>query len=254
MNKPMDYSKAAQHLLNLRLSTNKNERLEASLRANSIDDALLIHQEMIKQRTDHVGGWKCLLPLGENTIVAPIFSDTVQSGAECFLMPEEGKVAIEPEIVFVLAQDLPARKEGYTNQEIESAIGDCHMALELMQKRFVKDSGAQFSEGLADCLVNQGLYLGPKIEREAAFSASKIQLSLTQEGKTQEFNGVHPNEFPQAPVYWLIDFMSKRGTTFKAGEAITTGSYAGIVEVEFNKETHIIYQGIGEYKVTFKRL
>lgn len=250
----MDYSKTAQHLLNLRLSTDKNNRLPEPLQAKSIEDALQIHQEMIKQRPDHVGGWKCLLPSAENLIVAPIFSDTVQAGDECYLMPEEGKVAIEPEIVFVLAKELPARAKGYDKQEIDAAIGDCHMALELMQRRFVKDSGAQFAESLADCLVNQGLYLGPKIDREAAFSASKIQLSLSQEGKSQKFDGVHPNELPQAPVYWLIDFMSKRGTSFKVGEAITTGSYAGIVEVEFDEITHIVYQGIGEYKVTFKAL
>ncbi|GAL12160.1 hypothetical protein JCM19233_3152 [Vibrio astriarenae] len=45
--------------------------------------------------------------------------------------------------------------------------------------------------------------------------------------------------------------MTRRGTDFAAGEAIITGSYCGIVEVEFNKPTTIDYAGIGAYQVTF---
>ena len=56
------------------------------------------------------------------------------------------------------------------------------------------------------------------------------------------------------PLYWLINFMSKRGTDFKAGQAIITGSYAGIVEVEFDKQTEIEYVGLGKYNVEFKTL
>lgn len=248
------YANAAKELLSRRVSGTKASALPESIRPKSIEDALCIHQEMIKQRPDSVAGWKCLLPFDDKMIIAPIFADTVQTGDVCHLMPEEGKVAIEPEIVFTLAQDLPARETDYSNEEIDAAIGDCHMALELMQKRFAKDSNATFPEALADCLVNQGLYLGPKIDKALAYEASNIKLLLTQNDSVQEFDGVHPNPLPQLPIYWLINFMSKRGTNFKAGEAITTGSYAGIVEVDFDKETHIVYQGIGEYKVTFKAL
>ena len=48
--------------------------------------------------------------------------------------------------------------------------------------------------------------------------------------------------------------MSKRGTSFKKGEAITTGSYKGIVEVDFDKPTEIAYEGLGSYSVEFKEI
>ena len=255
-----NFSEAAKQLLARRVTGTKAQGLANDIKPVSIDDALAVHQEMIKLRPDTVAGWKCLLPLAEDQIIiAPIFSDNIQKGDVCSLMKDNGKARIEPEIVFVLNKDLPARDQDYSEDEINEAIGSCHMALELMQSRFAEDASAEFPERLADCLLNQGLYIGPEIDRNAAFSASKIQLSVTQTDSkgaisTQNLDGVHPNPLPQLPVYWAINLMSKRGTTFKKGEAFTTGSYKGIVEVDFDQKTDIEYAGIGSYSVVFKEL
>ena len=255
-----NFSNAAQQYLSRRVVGTKAHGLLEADRPNSIDDALAVHQEMINQRNDSVGGWKCLLPLDEERIIAaPIFSDTIQSGEQCHLLIDNNKARIEPEIVFMLNKDLPARSEDYSEQEIDDAIGGCYMALELMQSRFSEDAEVEFSERLADCLLNQGLFIGPEIDRALAFAASEINITVSQKELTgddsvQNFEGKHPNPLPQQPVYWLINFMSKRGTSFKKGEALTTGSYKGIVEVDFDKQTEIVYEGIGKYSVEFKML
>jgi 2-keto-4-pentenoate hydratase len=254
------FTNAAQQLLARRVSGTKAYSVDATIKPNTIEEALIVQQETIKLRTDFVAGWKCLLPLAEDKIIiAPIFSDTMQNGEQCWLMQDNNKVRVEPEIAFVLNHDLPARKEGYTAAEIDAAIGSCHMALELIQSRFADDSDALFPERLADCLVNQGLFIGPEIDKAVAFSANKFQVSIKQyEPNTavneQVFNGVHPNPLPQLPVYWAINFMTKRGTNFKKGEAFTTGSYAGVVELYFDQTTQIDYAGIGSFKVIFKEL
>ena len=254
------FEQAAQQFLARRVSGTKAYSLADDIKPNTLEDALAVHQEMIKLRPDHVAGWKCLLPIAEDkVIIAPIFSDTFQKGEQCWLMKDDGKVKVEPEIAFVLNKDLPARDTDYSEAEINEAIGSCHMALELMQRRFADDATAEFPELLADCLVNQGLFIGPEIDKSLVFSASKIALSFKQtdengELSEQAFDGVHPNPLPQLPVYWAINFMTKRGTTFKKGEAFTTGSYAGIVEVDFDKKTDIDYAGIGRYSVVFKEL
>lgn len=255
-----NFSNAAQQYLARRVTGTKAQCLAEADRPTSIEDALAVHQEMIKQRSDIVGGWKCLLPLAEDKIIAaPIFSDTIQSGEQCQLIMDKNKARIEPEIVFMLNKDLPARAEDYTNQEIDAAIGGCYMALELMQSRFHDDAGNEFAESLADCLLNQGLFIGPEIDKDLAYAASEIKIVVTQtedNGETtiQSLDGKHPNPLPQLPVYWFINFMSKRGTNFKKGEAITTGSYKGIVEVDFDKPTEIVYEGMGQYNVVFKTL
>ncbi|MGL1959143.1 MAG: hydratase [Colwellia sp.] len=248
------FSLAAAELLSRRIAGTKAPRLPTNIRPNTLDEALEIQAQLTMMRNDKVAGWKCLLPFDDKVIVAPIFSDNIESGDICRLFIDDNKARLEPEIAFILNKNLPAQQADYSEEEIDSAISSCHMALELIQSRFADDSGADFTEKLADGLVNHGLYIGPEINREKAFAASKVNLSVTQGCNTQNFEGVHPNPLPQLPVYWLINYMSKRGINFEAGQAIITGSYAGIVEVDFDVETKINYENLGEYQVTFKQL
>ncbi|MFA0086403.1 hydratase [Vibrio sp. 10N.261.51.F12] len=247
-----EYEQVAADLLSRRVAGTKAPRIAEQQRPLNLEDALQIQSSMIDLHTDKVGGWKCLLPLAEDKfVVAPIFADSIQRGEHCALFADNNVARIEPEIAFILSQRLPACSEGYSEEQINEAIGPCHMALELMQSRFADDSGAEFYERLADCLVNQGMYIGPEIDREAAFSASKIDITVEQGEQVQTFAGTHPNPLPQHPIYWLINYMTRRGVDFEAGEAIITGSYCGIVEVEFNQPTSIRYEGIGQYQVMF---
>lgn len=260
MTNSCQFSQAATELLMRRTSTKAAGRLAIEIRPTCIEDALFIQEQISVQRTDSVAGWKCLLPINENqVVVAPIFSDTVNRGESCQFFAdnspkEQSAVRIEPEIAFILGKDLPARPQGYSQAEIDYAVLSCHMALELMQDRFAENSGADFYEKLADCLVNQGLFIGPEIDKAKAYQASEISIRVSQAGNTQCFAGKHPNQYPQAPLYWLINYMGKRGIDFKAGQAIITGSYAGIVEVKFASQTEIAYLGLGKYSVEFSRL
>ncbi|MCL9775637.1 hydratase [Vibrio methylphosphonaticus] len=248
-----NYNQAAKELLNNRASGEKAPRMTEALRPKTLEDALQIQSSMIDLHTDKVGGWKCLQPLAEDKyIVAPIFAASVQNGERCELFADNDKARLEPEIAFVLSKSLPANPEGYSEEQINDAIGSCHMALELIQSRFANDSGAEFYEVLADGLVNQGLFIGPEIDRDKAFLAENVGVSITQGEQEQTFAGVHPNSLPTSPIYWLINFMTRRGTDFLAGEALITGSYCGVVEVDFEKPTLIKYEGLGEYQVTFK--
>ncbi|GEA50823.1 hydratase [Vibrio inusitatus NBRC 102082] len=246
------FNDAASELLGRRIAGTKAPRLAENIRPTSLEDALQVQAAMIEAKNGQVGGWKCLNPLSEDKyIVAPIFSDSVNKGATCELFADNGVARIEPEIGFTLGKNLPANPEGYTEEQINDAIGSCHMALELMQARFAADSDAEFYEKLADCMVNQGLFVGPEIEREKAFNAAKVAVTVTQGDNVQTFDGEHPNQSAQSPIYWLINFMTRRGVEFKAGETIITGSYCGIVEVAFDQPTTIKYDGIGEYEVVF---
>lgn len=249
------FSQAATELLKRRKADTKMGRLDENIRPNSSEDALQIQQQMIAKRLDHVGGWKCLQPLGKDQfIVAPIFADTIQRGEQCFLFADDALALLEPEITFILGKDLPAQQKDYSEAQIDAAITRCHMALELIQGRFTDECNAPFYEKLADGLSNQGLFIGPEINKSQAYAASQIEISFKQGEQSQEFTGQHPNTLPQHPIYWLINFMSKRGTDFKAGEAIITGSYAGVVKVEFDQVTQIEYKNLGKYSVEFKAL
>lgn len=244
------HEQAAKVLLNRREAGTKAPRLEASIRPTSIDDALLIHDEMAKLKT--VGGWKCLLPLEEDSIIAaPIFN--VQNGPVAELFEDNNVARVEPEIGFILAKDLPVKADEYSEAEIIDAIDSAHMALELMQSRFADDAGQSFHESLADCLLNQGVFIGPEIDKVKAINTSHIKITVTQGDDVRKLEGKHPNDRAIDGLVWLVNYMGKRGVGLKAGAAIITGSFKGIVNMAFDVETKIAYEGLGDYQVTFKR-
>ena len=245
----IDSNLAAQTLLKRRQPEQKFDCLAENIRPYDIESALEVHKQMIVQKQNKVAGWKCLLPPAEDKVViAPIFSDSFYTGDIAKLMPENTKARIEPEIAFVLAEDLTAIEGGYSDEEIFAAIGSTHMALELMQARYQDGCDAQFYERLADCLTNQGVFLGPEIDKETAFNASAINIEVTQNGQTTQYYGKHPNQQAGKPLSWFINFALANGFELKKGQSIITGSFAGVLELEF-ASTKVSYQGIGDYKV-----
>ncbi|AWB65017.1 hydratase [Saccharobesus litoralis] len=241
---------AANELLSRRVAGTKAPRLDESIRPTSLDDVFAIHAEMSQQLK--VGGWKCLLPPAEGKVIAaPIFENSKQSGASCELFADNDCARLEPEITFILGKDLPAKEGGYSESEIKEAISSTHMALELMQARYATDSQADYFEKLADCMVNQGLFIGPELDKQAAFNANEMTIKVNQPGDDRAFSGVHPNGQADKPLYWFVNYMSERGIDLLAGQAIITGSFCGIVEVAFDQPTTISYEGLGEYQVQF---
>lgn len=248
---------AAKELLERRKNNQKGEQLAENLRPQNLDDALAIQFATVELTGKAIAGWKCLVPLNpEQMVVAPVLAGTVQQGASVKIeTTQPGKTLIEPEIGFVLGQDLPARDTAYSEQEIDDAIGSYHMALELMQRRYLPNDDLTFFDKLADCLLNQGIFLGPEMTKEQAYNAAKINITFetkTEDGQTEttHYDGQHPNLSAHKPVYWLINFMRERGVSFKKGQAIITGSYAGAIEVPTDTMS-ITYEGLGQYQVTF---
>jgi len=240
---------AANALLARRESNQKGDALPASCRPTNLEDALAIQAATVAASGKKIAGWKCLVPLNPaQIIVGPVLEGTVQTGETCLVKPTEpGKTLIEPEIAFVLGADLPARETAYTEAEIDAAIGSAHMALELLQRRYAPNDDLIFADRQADCLLNQGIFVGPEITKAQAYDAGEIKLSIDD----THYDGKHPNLSAHTPVYWLINYMSARGISFEKGQTIITGSYAGAIEVPV-KTTDIAYEGFGQYQVAFK--
>ncbi|WP_394494966.1 2-keto-4-pentenoate hydratase [Shewanella sp. ENK2] len=241
---------AATHLLKQRQQAIPVSDLRNNA-PKTLDDAFAIQQIMMAQTSSEHIGWKCLIPQQNgNVIVAPLLSQLAAEQQDCSIKSIKGYALIEPEIAFVLANDLSAGQT-YSNDEIDDAVGETRLALELIEPRFSKDYDANHFERLADGLSNQGLYLGPVIDKPIAYKAAKIDINISQEKTEQVFAGVHPCELPQNPLYWLVNHLTARGISLRAGQVIITGSYCGVVKVAMNSPVNINYQGIGQFSVNF---
>lgn len=249
---------AAAILVERRQTGAQGDRLPESCRPTTLEEALAIQaavtEQWCEQEDDSIGGWKCLLPPEGKLIVGPIYTRTIDSVAPVALWPKpsDAKIArIEPELAFFFGQDLPPREQAYTPADVDAAISRTHLALELINSRYLDPSQCTFPESLADGLVNQGLYIGPQVDSELAAKASEFTLNVSQNGEFSTHNAKHPNSNPRAPLYWLAEFLRSQGQRIVAGQAVITGSFAGVLEVPMNTDITLDYVGLGKMDVSF---
>jgi len=183
--------------------------------------------------------------------VAPIYASGTADAAAGPVASSTDVVRIEPEIAFQLARDLPPRDTPYTEAEIDAAVGDARLALEVLGCRYASPEHASLPELLADHMFNQGLVLGPRISSPDA-APGCMTLTLTVDGvEVEQHAGIHPNDRPKAGLYWLANFLREQGLGLTAGQHVITGSYAGFLDVPANKDVELTYGDLGVLKVRF---
>ncbi|MDZ7922652.1 MAG: fumarylacetoacetate hydrolase family protein [Marinagarivorans sp.] len=245
---------AAQQLLQRRIDGIDGSRLDEALRPTTLEQAFAIQKSVSEQwqakSGEVVKGWKCLLPPPEKFMIGAIYGSNVQAPGICSIIPLKDFAAIEPEFAFVFNRDLAPRDTAYSDDEVKAAIASVHITLELIKSRYQDPTTCEFPELLADGLFNQGIVVGPKIEGAAP---SELKITVEYNGETHSFDGKHPNLAPYAPLTWLVNFLSAQGITLQAGQAVITGSYAGVINVPFNTEIKITYQNLGSLNVSFSK-
>jgi len=248
---------AAEVLAERRLTNTKGDRLVDAIRPKTLAEGFAVQQQVVAywraKRTDKVAGWKCLLPPEGKWVVAPIYGSTVfDTTQQAKIWPSNGLARIEPEFAFELGADLAARSENYSIAEIDQHIAKVRMALELIEGRYIDPGQCEFPELLADGLFNQGLVVGPEVDRALAYAAANIDISVGYgDGAPQSYEGKHQNQDSIAPLYWLVNFLRSQGIPLQRGQFIITGSYAGIIEAPMDTEITMTYRGLGDMTTRF---
>ena len=158
---------------------------------------------------------------------------------------------IEPEIGFVLSRDLRPRDNNYTEEEVGDAIGEVHLALELVGCRYLDPGAVSFPEMLADSISNAGLFVGPLVNRAPVNFPAAMPIALKNGGEIRNYDGRHRDGNPIRPVVWLANFLNSRGDLLRAGQVVITGSYAGVLEAPLGSPVKIQFGDLGEIAVEF---
>jgi len=256
---PTTIDAAAAQLVDALRRGTPGERLSPSCRPANIAEAFQVQRRVSELRAlagERIAGWKCTVPSAEKTIAAPIFDLKIYSSSPCPVPAQGTHGAIEPEIAFVIGRDLPPREAPYSDAEVRSAIGRTVLVLELMGCRYSDPAAATFPEILADGSNHFGLYCGPAVEGGFERVPTSFPLRIdSPAGNHFRGEGRHPNGDPTLPLAWLANFLrSESGfhEGLKAGEIVTTGSYAGgVVEVPLDASVTFTYGSLGTFTVTF---
>lgn len=246
------HTQAATELIARRHSAKPGPRLPEALRPLDLEAGWQLQQEVTRQLGQAVGGWKASLPQPGKLVAARIYQPVVSREAICSVPFPSGAdaVKVEPELAFVLAKDLPPREQPYTEAEVDAAVGAVHAALEICASRYTDHTGLPFAELLADGIVNNGLWLGPELSAPDV-AAFELRWQVANE-PAQNAQARHPDGHPRAPLYWLANFLRERGVGVQAGQAVITGSYAGVLTLPMGKRTRFDYAGLARFEVEFR--
>jgi 2-keto-4-pentenoate hydratase len=243
---------AASHLIAARRAGKPGARLSEACRPIELTDAISIQRRVQAMLGAATGGWKCSLPTAERAVsCAPIFAPSIHRDSPCAVVAHGPTAKIEPEIAFVLRRDLPPREAGYNESEVRAAIVETKLVLELLDSRYADAAAVSFAEVLADQVNNQGLFVGPALARGLATPLEAFPIAIEANGRTlHALEGRHPDGHPLRPLVWLASYLARREGGLAAGEIVTTGSYAGALEVPFDTPLSVRFGALGEIHVT----
>lgn len=252
------HEKAAGILVAARRRGTLVERLPVELRPSTVDEGFAIQRQVSDALGCGPGAWKCALPSAGKVIAAPIYADSIYRTAECSFSAgsAQSPVKAEPELACMLKRDLPPRRDTYREAEVLDALGDVHLALELLGSRYSHPVSLTFPELLADGLFNAGLIIGPRVELPDGMTPADLPaeftISLTSARETPaDLQARHPDGNVLSPIVWLANFLRERGLGLQAGQAVITGSYAGVLALPLGRQLHIGFGALGTLPVRF---
>ena len=99
-------------------------------------------------------------------------------------------------------------------------------------------------------LVAQGI-TASRLDASGKGEAAPLASNISADGRQQKLAAVHPNQHPRAGLYWLVNFLSANGIGLLAGQAVITGSYAGVLDLPFGEDIQFQYGDWGKFRLRF---
>jgi 2-keto-4-pentenoate hydratase len=211
--------------------------------------------DAVSARVDRpVRGWKVytLYKPMNPPVYAPIY-DLFPTGAEVPAAISPGRL-IEPEIMFRVDRDLPAREERYPVDEVADAV-TAVVGFELIGSRYSRDGSSAGQNSLygalSDHLANGGIVIGDAVPgwRDVAFEDVHLRM-WAGERELVSVVGCHPFDDPFLPVVVGVNRL-RRHHGARAGDVIVTNSSTSFFPVDAQTVVRAVYEGVGEAVATF---
>lgn len=191
-------------------------------------EAYAVQAEVLRRRSEAVGGWKVAVGPGDTPIAAPLYASAIlPAGAELQIAgPRHYKIEVEQ--AFRLVSDLPPRPIAYERAELIGAIGSVHTAFEVVLPRAGEPSEVPFGVFLADNLGNAFTIVAEKGEPLREPLPEKGELLAQSRSLAR---GAHPQGDPLAPLLLYANRQTDLLGGLRAGHIVITGSFTGAVAI-----------------------
>jgi 2-keto-4-pentenoate hydratase len=207
---------------------------------NDFEAGFAIQERVVTALGSPIIGWKVTPVANGAVIYAPILAaGRVEANATWTVIGPE-PAGLELEIAFRLGRSVAAEASA---SEVLEAVAAAHVVCELCQSRIAEPAALPRQVGLADCIANAGIVVGPEIAgwRDQDLRARPGRLLVDgmvhAEGRSLD---------PVAALLLLPPAMGRRGRRIEAGQIVITGSLIGMNWLTGRHDLTGIIDGCGE--------
>ena len=222
----------------------------------SVAAAYAIQDAAVALSGEPIGAWK-VGPASADfpETCAPILASRVLKTPATFPNALRLK-AVECEVAFRLARDLPPGDGPYTSEQARAAVAGAMVAIEVVETRYAGWPVESRVWALADNQSNHALVVGPEIPLpdQATIDALTATLALGETVKPADKG--FPGGDPFALIAWLASHVGTRAPALaerglKAGDIITTGSWNGVDFAADGMTVRADYPGLGSAEISY---
>ncbi len=247
---------AANILLDARRTATPIVDLASELQPTTLDEAYFVQDTMAlayEASGADSGGWKVGAPTPDATpIFAPMPGAWIAASDSALAGKTSRYRGLEAEIAFLLGEDLPARTQPYTREEITAAIASCHPAIEVLESGLFDPVAATRMSMLADLQMHGAFIYGPAVTDWQSIDFHTESVSLAIDGVVRvERTGSNTSGDLMRLLPWLASEGAARTKGLRAGQWITTGSWTGNVQATAGSTVEVRFSTAGRAALKF---
>ena len=137
---------------------------------------------------------------------------------------------VEAEVIFEMAQDLPAANAPFSSEQVAAALGGAYGGIEVCASRFTNDE-ISIADVIADNSNAEFLVVGEALPGALIPQLLDMPVTLLRRG-AEPITGSTGNVLgqPLLSVTWLANWLAQQGEGLTRGQLIASGSCTGMVE------------------------
>ncbi len=210
-------------------------------------------QDGVAKATGPVAGWKvgARTPTAEPN-PAPLLAGALVNSPAKFDGKTMHMIGVEIEVSFHIVRDIPARQQPVGRDEALASVGDAFVGMEIVDTRLADFKQADPEWLLADNQMNHALVVGDSVKNWKSLDWANLQVKLVIDDKTvvDQKGGLGAVD-PVRPLAWMIDHAVRERGGIRKGQAITTGSWTGLLYFPPGTRARGEFAGLGSVEASF---
>ena len=185
-------------------------------------------------------------PLAGRVLMERVLPDQVTLDLQHNLM-----AVVEAELAFVFGEDLPPQEQPYSVKQVMEAVADLRPTIEIPDSRYSDFTKVGKAQLLADNACAWWLVAGAAAPSDWRYAdLREHQVQLYRNGQLAgEGIGANVLGDPREALTWLVNDVTSRGETLKAGQLVTTGTCLVPVTVQAGDEILSDYGMFGKLRI-----